>query len=107
MTTNDLLFLDDFNPKSIAKKIAARVRKRRLEINLTQEALASRSGFSVGTLKRFEATGDISLMHLLSIAVVLSATDEFKNLFTVRKYESIQQVIDINKSKERKRGRKK
>lgn len=61
--------------------ISSRARARRLVRNLTQSGLARRSGVSLGSLKRFEKTGKISLESLLKIALVLEALDDFNGLF--------------------------
>jgi len=98
--------LDDFNPYAIARGIAMRMKERRLELNLTQGALAKKSGVSLGTLKRFENSFEISLKHLLMLAVALDATEEFSALFTKRHYESIDEVIKASEVKKRKRGRR-
>ncbi len=39
------------------------------------------SGVSFGSVKRFEATGKISLLSLTKIAIALECTDEIKNMF--------------------------
>lgn len=103
---SDISFLDDFNPKAIAKEISVNMRQRRLDADLTQEALAKRSGVSLGSLKRFESRFEISISHLLMIAVALGATDEFHRLFTLRQYQSIDELLTVQKTKSRKRGRK-
>lgn len=102
---NDFI-LDAFNPAAIVKDIAARMRDRRLELNLTQIGLASKSGVSLGTLKRFENCNEISLKHLLMIAVVLDATEEFALLFSKRQYESIEEVLKTSTKKKRERGKR-
>ncbi len=43
------------------KRIAANVRAQRLQIDLTQEGLARRSGVPLPTLRKFEQKGSISL----------------------------------------------
>jgi len=68
-------------PQAAGKELAARVKARRLVLNLSQEGLARRAGISTGTIKRFEKTGQISVESLLGIALVLGASDEFDNLF--------------------------
>lgn len=98
--------LDDFNPISIARKIADRMRERRLERNLTQKGLATKAGVSLGTLKRFELTYEISLKNLLMIALVLDATEEFSALFAKQHYQSIDELIKLSKAKKRERGRR-
>ena len=52
------------------------------------------SGVSYGSVKRFESTGNISLISLTKIAAALDATDEIKKLFTDIPYKSIQEVIN-------------
>jgi transcriptional regulator with XRE-family HTH domain len=100
---NDFL-LDNFNPVAIMKGIAVRMRGRRLELNLTQKGLATKAGVSMGSLKRFENSHEISLKHLIMIAVVLDATEEFEHLFSKRQYESIEEVLKMSKVKKRERG---
>lgn len=107
--TNNILvanLLEDFNPKILAENIAKRVKTRRLELNLTQSALAKRSGVSLGSLQRFENQAEISLKSLLKIAVALNATTEFKELFNQVNYQHIEDIIENDNLKTRKRGRK-
>jgi len=101
---NDII-LDDFNPQAIAAKLAIKMRKIRLSQNLTQKTLARRSGVSLGSLKRFENKHKISLEHLLQLALALDALDAFHNLFPENDFQSIDEIINKKKSKERKRGR--
>jgi transcriptional regulator with XRE-family HTH domain len=101
---NNEFVLDDFNPASIAKKIAGRMRERRLERKLTQKALASKAGISLGSLKRFELTHEISLKHLLKIALVLDATADFSVLFAKQHYQSIDELLKLSKTNKRERG---
>ncbi|MET0154614.1 MAG: helix-turn-helix transcriptional regulator [Rickettsiales bacterium] len=61
--------------------IAAKVKAKRLAMNLTQEGLAHRSGVSLGTIKLFERSGKIALESLLKLAIALHASDEFEKLF--------------------------
>lgn len=100
---NDFI-LDAFNPASILKGIALRSRDRRLELNLTQKGLATKAGVSLGTLKRFENSHEISLKHLIMIALVLDATEEFEQLFSKRQFASLDEVLKITKVKKRERG---
>ena len=97
--------LNDFNPAAIAINIAKQFKTRRLELNLTQGALAKKSGISLGSLKRFESKGEISLKHLLMMAVVLNATEEFYLLFSKKQYQNIEEVMTTKKAKTRQRAR--
>ena len=104
MIADNEFLLDAFNPASILKGIALRLRERRLELNLTQKGLASKAGVSLGTLKRFENNHEISLKHLIMIALVLDASEEFEQLFTKRQFESLDEVLNTIKVKKRERG---
>ena len=46
-----------------------------------------------GSLKRFEDLHEISLKHLLMLAVVLDATEEFDSLFSKRQHESMDEAL--------------
>lgn len=105
LSANDFS-LDDFNPGAILKNIAARAKKNRLELNLSQNALATKSGVSLGSLKRFEHKAEISLKNLVMLAVALDATHEFASLFSERKYQSIDELLMKDKAKTAKRGRR-
>lgn len=98
--------LDDFNPKALAEKIAGNLKTRRLELNITQEELARKSGVSLGSVKRFECKAEVSLKHLLMLAIALNATEEFTMLFSKKQYKSLDELISDTKVKSRKRARK-
>jgi transcriptional regulator with XRE-family HTH domain len=60
--------------------IAERFKARRLAMNLTQSELATRSGVTFSSLKRFEREGLIALDSLLNLALVLDCLDDFDKL---------------------------
>ena len=81
-------------PEELVQKLAQRVRKIRKRRSITQEKLASISGVSYGSIKRFETTGQISLLSLTKIAIALDLADELRNIFTQVPYKDIQEVIN-------------
>ena len=81
-------------PEELDQKLAQRVRKIRKRGSITQEKLASISGVSYGSIKRFETTGQISLLSLTKIAIALDLADELRNIFTQVPYKDIQEVIN-------------
>ena len=81
-------------PKELSRIIAANVRKRRKERKLSMQDLAEKSGVSYGSVKRFESSGEISLLSLLKIATVLDCADGFEALFAEQEIHSIQEIID-------------
>ncbi|MBQ3253834.1 MAG: helix-turn-helix domain-containing protein [Acholeplasmatales bacterium] len=73
-----------------AKKIT-KIRKRK---SISQQKLEVLSGVSLGSIKRFENTGQISFLSLTKIAMALGCIDEIKNLFDNIPYASIEEVIN-------------
>ena len=86
-------------------QIAARVKARRLKLNLTQEGLATRAGVKFATYRRFEQTGEISLKGLLQIGFALNTLSEFDALFAQKQYQTLDDVLN-EKRVTRKRGKK-
>lgn len=82
------------SPNQINKDLAARIKDRRKEQNLTQVQLSKRSEVSLGSIKRFENTGEISLTSLIKIAFALGLENDFELLFVKKGYSSIQEVIN-------------
>ena len=74
----------------IAQKIV-RLRKRK---KITQKQLAVRSGVSLGSLKRFEQSGEISLQSLTKIAIALDVENELEDLFNNVPFASVEEVIN-------------
>ena len=62
-----------------------------------QQKLADLSGVSYGSIKRFETSGQISLLALTKIAMALDMADELRNLFSQVPYRNIQEVINESK----------
>lgn len=101
LTDNDFV-LDAFDPKKVAHEMAHRIMELRLEQNITQAELSKKSGVSLGSIKRFERTNEISLKHLLQIALVLGALDQFASLFKNSNTKSFDELVS---NKKRKRAR--
>ena len=74
---------------ALAKRLS-RIRKRR---NLSQVQLSEKSNVSYGSIKRFETSGQISLLSLTRLCVALDCVDEIKNMFTQVEYGSIEEVL--------------
>ena len=83
--------------EELDQKLAQRVRNIRKRRSISQERLASMSGVSYGSIKRFENSGQISLISLTKIAMALDIADDIRNLFTTVPYRDIQEVINETK----------
>lgn len=81
-------------PNEIKDQIKSNVKKRRKELNLNQQELASKSGVSYGSIKRFESKGEISFTSLIKIAIALDCVDDMLQLFEKKKYNSIEEIIN-------------
>ena len=95
LSMNNFDFLK--SPDEVNKGIAKRMRQRRKEKKITQVQLAKYSDVSLGSLKRFERTGEISLTSLVKIAFALGCEDDFESLFARKGYASIEEVINEGK----------
>ena len=91
------------------KKIAENVRERRLQMDLTQEGLAERSGVPLSTLRKFEQKGSISLESFLKLLSVIGGLEEVINALKPNKqnFKSIDDVLKTEAEIIKKRGRKK
>ena len=83
--------------EELDQKLAQRVRNIRKRRSISQERLASMSGVSYGSIKRFETSGQISLISLTKSAMALDIADDIRNLFTTVPYRDIQEVINETK----------
>ena len=81
------------NILSIKHGVCERFKKVRKAAKMSQTVLAGRSGVSLGSIKRFEQTGEISLTSLLKLALALGYEGDFNNLFVRRNYQSIFDVV--------------
>ena len=87
----------------IAMELAKRAKCRRLSLDLTLEGLARRSGVALGTLKKFERTGNISLVSFIRLSVALNDDAALERLLLEPEYDTLEDVLEVKKK--RKRGR--
>ena len=89
----------------VAADLAKRLKSRRLARNLTQAGLAARSGVPLGTLKKFERTGAISLVSFIRLVVALGEQAGLERLMVTDDRDSmtLDQMLSVPKA--RKRGR--
>jgi len=71
-------------PLEVSKALAEKHRTLRKQLKMSQEEMAERSGVSLGSLKRFENTGKISLDSLLKLMHLLGRLNEFDNFMIVK-----------------------
>ena len=79
------MYSSDPTPKEICKTLAERHKILRKTLKMSQAEMAERSGVSLGSLKRFESSGRISLDSLLRLANIAGRLKDFENVFTLGK----------------------
>ena len=67
-------------PFEVSKELAKRHRILRKLLKISQKEMAERSGVSLGSLKRFENTGKISLESFLKLIHLLDRLNEFDKI---------------------------
>ena len=80
-------------PEEMNRNLAQRLRAIRKRKGWSQQELSDRSNVSFGSIKRFETTGQISLVSLTKLAAALDCIEDLKRLFADVKYNSIEEVI--------------
>ncbi|AKF24604.1 transcriptional regulator [Sulfurovum lithotrophicum] len=86
-------------PSDMMDTLKSKFRQRRKALGYTQTELSERSGVSLGSLKRFERSGQISLESLLKLAFVLDCLGDFSSLCEVEeeRFGSIVEVLESGK----------
>ena len=65
-------------PFDVLKELAEKHKLLRKQAGLSQSELAKRSGVSLGSIKRFELTGQVSLESLLKSVHILNRLSDFE-----------------------------
>ena len=79
-------------------ELAHRHKMLRKQAGYTQSELARRSGVSLGSLKRFETTGQISLESLFLLIDVLGRLDDFDMILKpIENLKEIERLFSENK----------
>lgn len=101
-----MLSINIQTPNSIMKILKDSFKEKRLRLDLTQEGLANKSGVSLGSLKRFESNGQISLESLLKLSLVLECLDDFLTIANKKEqtFSSIDEILNLKKQRIKKRG---
>ena len=86
------------------QKLAENLRTRRLEKKLSTKSLSELSGVPASTIQRFELRHAISLESYVKLAKALGYSEEIMQLLSEPKYDTMEELIEINHNRNRKRG---
>ena len=88
------------SPYEISFELAQRLRIIRKRSGFSQAELAERSGVSLGSLKRFETTGKISLNSFLKLVLILGRLKEMDRLLIVEENIELIERLFSDKTRE-------
>ncbi len=103
MMRNEYVF-DPYPLSLTMQRLAENLRARRLEKKISTKNLAAMSGVPASTIQRFELKYAISLESYVRLAKALGYSEEIMRLLSEPKYDTMEELIEINKNKTRKRG---
>ena len=84
--------------------MAENLKTRRLEKKLSTKSLSAISGVPASTIQRFELKHVISLESYVKLAKALGYAEEMMNLLAEPKYDTMEELLEINRNRTRKRG---
>ncbi len=98
-------FVFDPYPLSVTmQRLAENLKTRRLEKKMSTKSLAEMSGVPASSIQRFELKHAISLESYVKLAKALGYSEEIMQLLAEPKYDTMEELLEINKNRERKRG---
>jgi transcriptional regulator with XRE-family HTH domain len=86
------------------QRLAENLRTRRLEKKLSTKSLSEMSGVPAATIQRFELKHAISLESYVKLAKALGYSEEIMQLLAEPKYDTMEELLEINRNRNRKRG---
>ena len=93
-------------PPEVSLEMASRLKRLRLDREWKQSTLADRAGVSLGSLRRFESSGRVSLQNLLRLAFALGRLDELLGLFEPPPARTLDELEALQSPTMRQRGRR-
>ena len=100
---NGYIFDPDPLPVTM-QRMAENLKARRLEKKLSTKSLSALSGVPAATIQRFELKHSISLESYVKLAKALGYSEEMMQLLAEPKYDTMEELLEINKNRKRKRG---
>lgn len=103
MMYNGYVF-DPYPLRVTMQRLASNVKARRLEKKLSLKTLSEMSGVPASSIQRFELKHSISLESYVRIAKALGYSEEIMGLLAEPKYDTMEELLEINRNRSRKRG---
>ena len=103
MVQNKYVF-DPYPLQVTMQRLAENLKARRLEKKLSTKSLAEMSGVPASSIQRFELKHAISLESYVKLAKALGYSEEIMQILAEPKYDTMEELLEINKNRTRKRG---
>ena len=103
MTQSKYIY-DPYPLQVTMQRLAENLKARRLEKKLSTKSLAEMSGVPASSLQRFALKHSISLESYVKLAKALGYSEEIMQLLAEPKYDTMEELLEINKNRTRKRG---
>ena len=103
MTQSKYIY-DPYPLQVTMQRLAENLKTRRLEKKLSTKSLAEMSGVPASSIQRFELKHSISLESYVKLAKALGYSEEIMQLLAEPKYDTMEELLEINKNRTRKRG---
>lgn len=98
-------YVFDPHPLSVTmQRLAENMKIRRLEKKLSTKSLSEISGVPASSIQRFELKHAISLESYVKLAKALGYSEEIMQLLAEPKYDTMEELLEINRNRTRKRG---
>ena len=95
---------DPYPLQTTMQRLTENLKTRRLEKKLSTKSLAEMSGVPASSIQRFELKHSISLESYVKLAKALGYSEENMQLLSEPKYDTMEELLEINKNRTRKRG---
>ena len=103
MVQNKYVF-DPYPLQVTMQRLAENLKARRLEKKLSTKSLSEMSGVPASSIQRFELKHSISLEAYVKLAKAFGYSEEIMQLLSEPKYDTMEELLEINKNRTRKRG---
>ena len=103
MTQSKYIY-DPYPLQVTMQRLAENLKARRLEKKHSTKSLAEMSGVPASSIQRFELKHSISLESYVKLAKALGYSEEIMQLLAEPKYDTMEELLEINKNRTRKRG---
>lgn len=88
-----MLPFESLTAAEVARELAQRLRRLRLDLGWSQVEIASRAAMTLASYKRFERTGEIALSSLLRVAMVTGQMAKLEGLFQAPEFRTLDEAI--------------